>query len=143
MSELTAADVFITTRLKADATLTALIGGAVSPRIYADVAPTGVAFPLIVFQTMASSDLMVIGSARVWSNLLILCRGIAETSSWMGTLGQIESKIDAALHSTEGVNLNGIVYSCVREQPYRLAETSDGRVFRHSGGLYRIYAKAA
>lgn len=142
MSEFTATDVFIVNQLKADATLTAMIGGATTPRIYADVAPVGSAFPLVVFQVQAATDLMVVGAFRIWANMLYLVRGIAETSSWMGTLGLIESKIDAALHSTEGTNVNGVVYSCVREGPYRLAETNDGRLFRHAGGIYRIHAKA-
>lgn len=145
MSEPLAADQFITTALKADSALAALIGGA-TPRVYADMAPQGTPatpLPYVLLQMQAATDLMVVGSFRVWTNMLYLCRGLAETNSWGGNLETIASRITAVLHAASGTNVSGVVYSCTREQPFRLVETVDGRVIRHSGGIFRIYAKAS
>jgi len=144
MSEPWAVDQFIVTALKADSALTALIGGA-TPRVYADMAPQTtppVALPYVLFQMQAATDLMVVGNFRVWSNMLYLVRMLAETGSWGGNLDTGANRIEVALNGKSASNGSGLIYSATRENPFRLLETIDGRQIRHSGHVFRIYAKA-
>lgn len=139
MSEPTAADRWVYTKLTADATLTPLIG----TRVFGEIAPQGTAMPYIVFQMQSAVDLRIVGPYTVWSNMLYVVRGIAETNSFGGNLGTIDNRITAVLHNTSGSNVDGLIYVCVRVQPFRLTEIVDGRSIRHAGGIFRILAKAA
>ncbi len=147
MAELWSIDQWIYTTLKADAPLTALIGGAVTPRIFADIAPQttpAVVLPYVLYQMQAATDLTVIGAVRVWSNCLYLVRGVAETTSWGGNLETISNRIEIALHAKSGSNASGVIYSAVRESPFRLPEiAADGKQYRHAGVIVRILARAA
>lgn len=145
MNEPVAADQWIYSTLKADATLTNLIGGGASPRIYIDQAPQGLpngVYPYVLFQMQSAVDLMWVGPRRVWSNMLYLVRGVHETGQYTGPLLTMSERIDAVLHATPNgtTNAYGVIWSCVSEQPFRLPETVNGRNFRHFGRIFRIYA---
>jgi hypothetical protein len=137
MSELTAADRWIYGVLSADAQLTAKVGN----RIYSESAPQTAPLPYVVFSQQASYDLMGVGPLRIWANAIFLIRGIAETTSYGGDLGIIVNRIDAVLHAQSGSNVDGVVVAAVRERPFRLAEMSNGRNFRHEGGQYRMWVQ--
>lgn len=137
MSELNAADKWIYTALSGDAQLTAIVG----PRIYAEQAPQGAALPYVVFNFQGGADLMSVGPYRVWTNALMLVRGIAETASYAGSLATIADRIDAILHAQSGSNVDGVVYAAVRERPFRMPEMGNGRQFRHAGGIYRLWVQ--
>jgi len=146
LNEPVAADQWIYSTLKADATLTALIGGSAAPRIYNEQAPQGNGttpiYPLIIYQMQSAVDLMWVGPRRVWSDMLYLVRGVAETSSYGGNLLTITERIDETLHATPNGDTNayGVIWTCVGEQPFRLPEVQGGRNFRHFGRIYRIRA---
>ena len=139
MSELNAADRWIYGALAADTALVAVVGA----RIYVDLAPQTTpptATPYVVWQMQSATDLMVIGGIRVWSNAVYLVRGVDKSLTWGGNSKTMADRIDAALHRASGTNVDGQVYACVREQAWRMMEVSDGVVYRHSGGIYRLYA---
>lgn len=136
--ETSAAERFIHTTLSADTQLTAVV----STRIYNTRRPPNTALPAVVFQLQAgTNDFVALGGVRVWSSLLYLVRGIAEQTSFEGNLVTIANEIDGALHAASGSNVSGVVYTCVRERPFQLVEVTEGREFRHLGGLYRIQAR--
>ena len=134
MSEVIAAEKWLYTALSANTTLT----GIVSTRIYADVAPTTAAFPLVLYAQLSATDLRPMGPARIFTNMLYVVRGVGETAS-KAALEGIADAIEAALHAASGSTVEGVVYACVRERPFVLAETINNRSFRHLGGVYRIY----
>ena len=152
MNEPVAADQWIYSALKADSALTALIGGASSPRIYNELAPQGngtttaPVYPYVIYQMQSAIDVMWVGPRRVWSNMLYLVKGIQETSSYGGSLLTIVERIDEVLHAKPdpggpaATNAYGVIWACVGEQPFRLPEVVNGRNFRHFGRIYRIYA---
>jgi len=146
LNEPVAADQWIYSTLKADTALTALIGGAANPRIYNEQAPqngtNGPTYPFVIYQMQSAVDLMWVGPRRVWSDMLYLVRGVAETSSYGGSLLTIAERIDEDLHATPNGTSNayGVIWVCVGEQPFRLPEVEGGRNFRHFGRIYRIYA---
>ena len=137
--ETNAAEQWLNTTLKADATLT----GLVSTRIYNTRRPSATTpFPVVIFQLQAAGDdLLVLGGVRVWAPLLYLVRGIAEQTSYEGTLASIANRIDTLLHAKSGTATAGTVWVAVRERAFQMSEIVDGRTFAHLGGLYRIQAR--
>lgn len=131
------ADTFIYGKLTAATAL-------VSSRVYADKAPQGAALPYIVFSVQgAFDDLTDVGAVRVWANLLYLVKVIGQGESY-SALQATADAIDARLHKVRGpVGSTHYVDSCIREQPFRMAETpASGVSYRHLGGLYRLRVRA-
>jgi hypothetical protein len=114
----------------------ALAGG----RIYQGVAPQGAAQPFVVFQMLAGTDLMEVGAARVWANLLYLVKVTGQGSSF-AALAAIADAIDTRLHKASGVTADGRVLACVREEPHTMTEITDGQQWRHAGGQFRLYVQ--
>ena len=137
--EILAAKQFITAKLTADTAL----GSAVSTRIYDSVAPQGAAWPFVVFQNQSGggNDVAAMGALRIMTDSLFLVKGIEKSSSFMGNLKTIATRIDAALHGTSGTATDGTVIACVRERAFEMIETTDGVQYRHLGGIYRILAQ--
>jgi hypothetical protein len=133
MSELVAADQFILERLTAAPAVAA-------GKVYPDEAPAGTAVPYVVFGLQGGfDDLTEVGALRVWANLLYLVRVIGQGTSY-SALQPTADAIDARLDRQKGpVGSGYYVESCVREQPFRMPETTPTGVrFRHLGGLYRL-----
>lgn len=137
--EINAAEQWLGTTLKADAQLTTLV----STRVFNQRRPSkDTPFPCVIFQLQAAGDdLLVLGGARVWANMLYLVRGIAEQPSNEGNLASIANRIDAVLHAKSGTATAGTIWVAVRERPFQMSEIVDGRTFAHLGGLYRIQAR--
>lgn len=134
--ETNAAEGWMTTVLKADTALAAVV----STRVY-NTLRTG-PLPCVLFQLQApGADLMVLGGTRVWTPLVYLVRGIAEQESYAGDLATIANRIDAVLHRASGSNAAGTVFSCVRIRAFQMPEVANGMQYRHLGGLYEIKAR--
>lgn len=133
---------WIYAKLTGSAALTALVGGAVAPRITDAPAPQGQASPYVTYQNQTGLPLRVVGGIRIWSNLTYLVWGTMQTRSYAGTLGQIAEAIDDALDDQAGVVASGEVYVC-RLVEHRQQVDPDESSWRSYGGLYRIYAKAS
>jgi hypothetical protein len=143
MSETNTVETFIYGALAGDSVLLTALGGLAIDKIFNAQARRNATLPYVVFQQQSGVDLMVVGSVRVWSNFLYVVRATAEADNYSGVLQIAAGRIDAVLHAASGTNVNGTVWACVREKPFVLPEPREGRVFRHLGGIYRIYAKAA
>jgi hypothetical protein len=133
--EFAAAEEFLYGTLHGDGPLMALIhdvwpGGA---------APQGTAFPFVTFQFMSGLDYAAVGAYRIWSNMLWLIKAVGETANF-ADLNAIVARIDALLHRSSGTAVDGTVWACVREQTVNLPEVVQGKQYRHSGALYRVYA---
>lgn len=136
MSELVAADTFIYARLTAAPAL-------LVSRVYAAEAPQGAPLPYVIYSLMGGSDdLTEVGAHRVWSNVLYLVKVVGQGTSY-SALDATVNEIDTRLHRSSGpVSTTAYVDACVREQPFRLAETtSSGVSYRHQGALYRLWVR--
>lgn len=138
MAEVNAIERWLYTVLSSDGALTAVV----STRIYADRIPQDVAspYPCVVFGHLSARDLMGVGAFRIWANSLYVIRAIDETESFAGNVKTAADRIDAVLHAASGSNVDGEIFACTRESPFRMSEETDGRVFQHLGGQYRILA---
>ena len=119
-----------------DATLQALAPGGIG--VYEAIAPEGSAFPSIVFQILSGHDVMVVGATRIFSELVVLVKAIGKQSTF-AALAPIVARVDQLLHKGSGSTSDGQTWGSVREQPFRLAEVSNGIEVQSSGGLYRLY----
>jgi hypothetical protein len=139
MAEAWIADQWLYSTLAGDATLANLVGGTASPRIYADVAPPTVATPFIVFRHLAQTDVRGVGTATIMTDAVYVVEGVAPTDTYGGALAQIADRIQTLLHGAAGAAGTGRVVACVREAPFRLTESRDGKTWRRLGGTYRLY----
>jgi len=108
-------------------------------RIYAYVAPIGTAFPVVVFSHQGSHDVRGVGPGRIMASSVYQVKVIGQgTAAGFGAIKAIADRIDALLQGASGSVVDGYVLSCVREQPISYVETSEGKVYSHLGGLYRL-----
>jgi hypothetical protein len=109
--------------------------------VWRDLAPATVNdYPLVTYQLQdPGTDLMEVGQARVWTNMLWLVRGIMAGDSTR-PLVPVATAIDAALHRADGAVEHGLVIACTRVGPFSMTErTPAGAVtFQHLGGVYRL-----
>lgn len=132
--ELTRVDQWLYETLSGDAAL----GSAVGTRVYADVAPQGAAFPYLVFSYQGGSDKRGVGTARYFVEALYLVKAVRQGESYQ-PLQTVMDRVDALLQgSSGGTATGGTVYASVREQSVRFPEVTEGRQYRHLGGVYRI-----
>lgn len=136
MSEIDAADLWLKTVLSGDTELATLVSG-----VYDSKAPQGAVMPYVLFSLQApSADVVVVGNIRLGNRPLYLVRAVCEGPSF-GPVRTIADMIDDLLHGASGSNVDGIIYGCAREQPFKLLETTEGKDFRWMGGIYRLWAQ--
>ncbi len=135
MAEGAVVDRWLYGKLFGDATLMALITG-----VYSYPAPVGKPLPYVVFQEQAVRDVRGVGPARIGIDGTWLVRGVAETTSFGGTLEQIANRIDVLLQAASGSASGGVVWACARVRAFRMVESTANGQYRHMGGIYQIWA---
>lgn len=133
--EAASAEEYLYATLHGDATLAALVPNG----IWNTQADEDTPYPIVVFQLMSALDTSAVGANRIWTDMVYLVKAIGQTAD-PGALDPIAARIDALLHRASGSASDGTVWAIVREQVIRMPENVAGRFYRHSGGMYRIYA---
>ena len=137
---------WIYSTLRADATLTAVLGDGANG-IYQDRAPAGARFPYVIFFLMDPGDTVnTTGRSQeiIWQPTLWLVKGVHQTASYGPPLSTIEDRIYTLLHKQDGAPSIGEVFSSVRQRPFQMPETGPGgEQYRHLGGLYRLKVRAS
>lgn len=137
--ETTIVDQWLQATLTGDSVLIGLLPDGVDG-VHADVAPGAARHPLVVHQFQGAADVRGAGPFRIMTNGLWLVRAIDETRDYL-TLAPIANRIDVLLQAASGTAAAGIVFSSVREYPYRMVERDNGHDYRHLGGAYRCLAQ--
>jgi len=135
-AELSLIDDWLDTTLKGDAAVASYVG----TRVYPDVAPITAAYPFIVFQHQSSSDTKIVGSQRILVEALYVVKVTAQGDDFTA-LRPVAEAVDSALDRSYGTISGGSILICTRERPFRMAEVSDGKTYRHLGGEYRIHVQ--
>lgn len=131
----TRADQWLATVLKADSAVSALVG----TRVYADVAPQGATFPVVVAQFMAAGpDEYVVGPYLLYSNMLFVVKAIDKTNSYRQ---DIADAAESALHNKTGNATGAKIIYCRRETPMRLVDVVNNVEYRHLGASFRIWVQ--
>jgi hypothetical protein len=102
--------------------------------------PQGRGFPAIGFNQLSSIDVVATAHYRIMVNELWLIRLIAEQSSHVDSLAIVD-QLDTLFHKANGVADGATIFSSTRANTYRLSEDKDGKEYRHTGAVYRIYAQ--
>lgn len=139
MAEVTIADTWVHATLKADATLTALIGGSHAPRIYRGMAPKDAVFPCVVFfYQPGGRDVRGVGTVNIMINGSWVIKAIDRATS-ASSAATIAARMYTLLHGQKGTVTGGAVLACTREEPIAYVELLDGAQYQHVGGVYQIY----
>lgn len=140
MNEEAAAQQYLHDRLDADAALSGMVNG-----VWLRSMPQTAPLPAIKIDRQDGTDLMVVGLARVWSDMSFLVRGVVH---WRGggqpdwtDVRAIGDRIDALLHGHEGQDTVVAVHS-FREEPFTDETVEGGDLFLHCGGIFRVRARA-
>ena len=141
MSEITP-DRWLYTKLAADNTLAAMIGGSSgssAARIYSDIAPQGAAFPLVTLIQLSDQPVAGVGPAIImWSGVY----GVKVSGG--GAYSAIETiadRVRVVLQAASGSVTGGVVVACTAEGRQRLTEIVDGVLYRTLVLLFRIYSQ--
>jgi hypothetical protein len=148
--ELVAIQEWIFDTLAGDATLTNLIGGSSTPRIYVGAAPQEAIFPLVIIRHLGpaaafgqggftrsglAGDVMAVGARRVATSALYRVAAVTNKRSFKA-LSPIVTLIDSLLQRGEG----GDVIACVREAPFQRGSLENGVHYSEAGGDFVITA---
>src|SRR4051812_22488358 len=102
-AELARVEQWMYTTLVADATVTGIVG----TRIYADEAPQGATFPLIIFAHIGNVDVLRSGSNGRMAKLIYLVRVVGMGSSTSGSLKTVADRFDTLL-LVQNVTVDGV-----------------------------------
>lgn len=125
--------------LKADSTLTALIGGSSNPRIYFGLAPEGAALPYVIYNLQSSFDVQGLCIPRIATlptfQIKVVCDG-APTAN----VRTIADRIDAVIGEAVTQISQNYVFSGRRQSAIEYIEPKrdSSSYFTHSGGLYGL-----
>lgn len=137
MNELAYAAKFIVSALAANTTLNTAVGG----RIYEHPGPPSSSWPIITFSVLSAPDTTGNGATRVLTRPLYLIRAIEHGGAVPYSLADL---IDSVLQGANGEveddanNVVAYVAGIIRESAYQMDEESQGEVYRHLGGRYRV-----
>ena len=97
--------------------------------------------PFVKVDRLASSDLTIIKTNRIWDDLTFLVRAVHH---WEGsgapdwaTVNDLAHRVDELLHSHEA-NTADIEIHSYREESFTDALVENGELWLHSGGIYRV-----
>lgn len=137
MAETTIADTWVYATLKADATLTALIGGS-NARIYRGMAPQNATYPCVVFfYQPGGRDVRGVGTFNIMVTGSWVIKAIDRVTG-ASSAATIAARMYTLLHGQKGSVTGGAVLACTREEPINYVELLDGAQYQHVGGVYQI-----
>lgn len=120
--------------IEGDATIMQDISGA-----YFGLIPPDVTLPAVRFHVQAPHDVRGVGTPaqRIMTRLDWLIAVVTEGRK-LDQLVPIADRLDTLLDNKNGETATLRVLSCVRLEPFSMAEEEDTPVgYRHAGGLYR------
>lgn len=135
---LTRIEQWIFQQLSGDATITGIVG----QRIYADEAPQGAPFPLVLFAHIGNVDIVrTLGTGRVNKSIFIV-RAVGTGSTAQGSLKTVADRFDEVLLTT-GVTLDGIHLSTQHDQEAIRKDSENGIPLSYLGSYYLIFSQPA
>ncbi len=129
-----AADRFVYETLNADVGL--------QGKVHDALAPEGAVPPYVVFQQQAGTDVPTANGTRIMASLLYLVRVIGEGRSF-AALKALANAVDQRLQRASGANVDGQIFSCVREQVLKRSYIEEGKEYREVAQLFRLQVQGA
>lgn len=94
----------------------------------------------VVFQFQGGTRLKVIGNVDVWSDLVYLVKVVDKSTSY-STSTALRAAITTTLDGAGGTTPDGTVFACIRENPIRYTEVSNGVQYKHAGDTWRLFVR--
>lgn len=113
------------------------ISAAIGARVFNAIAPQGTAFPFVIFNFQAGTDVQGNGTARVQSEAVFLVKVVSQGPP-DATARTVADRIDEVVGKAVHAALDSYLFSGRRESPFRFVEAVGDVRFHHVGGLYRI-----
>jgi hypothetical protein len=113
------------------------LNNAVGGRFYVDVIPENASYPNVVFTMSSANDVFGQGTFRIMNRATYHVKVVGQTRSYW-EIDPIYRMVDDLLQGKGGDTANAHIFSCMRYSEFRLAEFTNGRDYRHLGGLYQI-----
>lgn len=136
-AELARVEQWMYTTLVADATVTGIVG----TRIYADEAPQGATFPLIIFAHIGNVDVLRSGSNGRMAKLIYLVRVVGMGSSTSGSLKTVADRFDTLL-LVQNVTVDGVRIAYVQHDQHHIRkDSSDGVPLSYLGSYYLVFTQ--
>lgn len=127
--------------LTSDATLAGLVPGG----WWRDMAPPGTAQPFGILTQQSATDVLGSYAQRLMVTALYQVK-VCSPASQFATLASAADRLDALIGHTSNLTApsgDATILSCYREQALALSELpSDGVLWSHVGGLYRVLITA-
>lgn len=133
MNEVPRIEKWLYSALTGDPTISSAIGS----RVFNAIAPQGTAFPFIVFNFQAGTDVQGNGTARIQSENVFLVKVISEGAP-DATARTVADRIDEVVGKAVHSALDSFLFNGRRQSPVRFVEPVGDIRFHHVGGLYRI-----
>ena len=119
------------------------IAGAVSTRIYADEAPQGATFPLVVFAHIGNTDVLRTMSNGRMAKVIYLVRAVDKGSSAVGVVKTIADRFDPLL-LVKNVTVDGVLINYVQHDQHTIRkDSSEGVPMSYLGSYYLIFCQPA
>ena len=123
---------FIYATLTANSALMALCPGGVNR----GTAPPGTAYPFIVMNLQAGSDVLTMNAVRLMTECVYQIKVVGPASTTVA-LATVDAAMDALIKRTSGSSTDGLTLSFYRDTPIFLDENVSGIQYLNVGGLYR------
>ena len=131
------ADQWLYETLIGDVSLSAIVG----TRVYSDEAPPNAIFPYLQWNLISAVDIKGQSTFRIMANCLYVVKLVGKSTTY-GSLMPASDRMHTLIDGKGGDTVAGDhVYSCSREEPYRLTEYVSGVSYRHLGGVFRIFVQ--
>lgn len=127
--------------LISDVTLAGLAPGGIFEGLNTNLTMT----PYVYYGMASAVDLMVVGAARVWTNMLWDVTAVAQTTDTR-VLRPVSKRIDELLHRASGSVVEGVILSATRQSVIRRGperEPTSGKYYLYRTQEYRILAQKA
>lgn len=113
------------------------VNDAVSGRMYADQAPQDTGFPLVLWSLQSAPDVIGQGTFRIMTRCNYIVKVIGQTRSYWD-LWPIYDALDGAIHGKGSDTVAAHIFACMRHEEFRMTEFTEGKEYRHLGGIYEI-----
>ncbi len=120
--------------LRNDATLM----GMVNNRVYLDESHPDARTPFVLVTYYEGNDASTVNAARIFTQADYTARVVAKAID--SGADAIARRIDGLLHKSAPNNSLGVL-GCARQKPVSYLEDAKGVLLKHTGGVYRVYAK--
>jgi hypothetical protein len=122
--------------------ITTLVGGAINPRIYQEIAVQGDPFPLILIQTLPSrDDTKNASSERIFAIGNFRVVGVVKARRFDNASETLKTEIDTAIDLQSFVIGDNRILSITRMREYRRLLVDGGIYYAWAGGDYKVTIK--